>query len=105
MLSDLAYCFLSGGDVEQKEQERYIYVKLKNYSYVYDYSLKFASEEFLFYNNELLSVLGISGSGESVKQIVYILAVFLIIIIVMATIILIGNAFYISVNQRIKQYV
>ena len=106
VLSNIAYPFISiSNGIKNNETNNYIYIELKNYQQVYEYSQNFANEQHLYYNSELLSVLGVSGSGESLKEIIYILAIFLIIIIVVATIVLISNAFYISINQRIKQYV
>lgn len=65
-----------------------------------DYGIEM--EEFI-YNKELLAVEGVFGSDNSL-QTVYLFAIILIAVIVGGSVLVIGNAFYISASERIGQF-
>ncbi len=82
---------------------RNLYINLANPSDVYKYANSIIAEENVYFNSDLLSVLGVS-EGESIKGMLVTLATILILVIVGASVLLICNSFLISLSERIKSY-
>ncbi|MCL2107780.1 MAG: ABC transporter permease [Oscillospiraceae bacterium] len=105
------------GDEDVHESARYsVYVKLKNPRSVYVFNSGNAAnyinetvDEFnkvnvsSAYNKNYLRTLGISDNNN-INQVLYSLAAILISLIMIGSILLINNSFYISVAERTKQF-
>lgn len=80
-----------------------VFVKLNNPRSVYEYSEKTAGGAGYTLNSDLLRYQGISGN-DSFNTILYSLGAILICLIMIGSVLLIHNAFSISVSERTRQF-
>ncbi|HHW89282.1 MAG TPA: ABC transporter permease [Clostridiales bacterium] len=90
-------------DITKGFQEKAVYFKLKNPRANYYKITDNFSIDSVIPNFHLLDVLGI-GMGESVGKALEVVAIFLILIIALASYALINSSFMISVSEKIRYY-